>query len=193
MAITAGLIQPITLGNVGGQNPSPPIWPYNEVDSSTYKAGAILVVSAGAELTEATSGSAPISGIVGVALQAGQNIATAPEYPNYGITAASSGVDFSGPLLMSLATPNMIYEGTFANAGNDVAIGADGSDVFVKYGLTKDSGTGYWYVDKGLTTTNANVIVIGIKNVQDVTLGTTKGVRVYFMFLQDGTLYTTLA
>lgn len=190
MAIT--VIQPITFGNVGNTRDLP-IWPYNEVDSSTYKAGAPLVVSAGAELTEATSGSPPVTGIVGISLQAGQNIATAPEYPNYGITAASSGVDFAGPLLMGLALPSIIYEGTLCNAGADYAIGADGSNVFVKYGLTKDATSGYWYVDEGLTTTNANVLVLGIKNVQDVVLGTTIGVRVYFVFLQDGTKYTTLA
>jgi hypothetical protein len=189
MAIT--IIQPLALGNINNENI--PIWPYNEVDSATYKVGAPMVVSAGAELTEATSGSPPLTGVVGITLQAGQNIATAPEYPNYGITPTSSGVDFAGPLLIAMAMPGVIFEGTLCNAGADYVVGSDGSNVFVKYGLTKDSTSGYWYVDEGLTTTNANVLVIGIKNVQDVVLGTTKGVRVYFVFLQDGTLYTTQA
>jgi len=199
MAITASLIAPITASTPLGGFDVPSL-SYNDIDSATYKIGALLTPSAGAELTEATSGtsgSSPTTGILGVALQAASNLATAPEYPNYGNTyptgVASTGATAVTPLLFVPALPSLVFEGTLASNGADYAVAADGANLYVKYGLTKDTASGYWYVDVNSTTTNASCLVIGIKNVQDVVLGTTKGVRVYFVFLQDATLFTTQA
>src|SRR5271157_1005581 len=195
MAITASLIAPITASTPLGGFDVPSL-SYNDIDSATYKIGALLTPSAGAELTEATSAS-PTTAIIGVALQAGSNLATAPEFPNYGNTyptgVASTGATTVTPLLFVPARPSLVFERTLANNGADYAVAADGANLYVKYGLTKDSSSGYWYVDINKTTTNASVLVVGIKNVQDVTLGTTTGVRVYFVFLQDATLFTTQA
>ena len=189
MAIT--IIQPIIPSSIMGGFDIPTL-PYNDIDSATYKVGAPLVVSAGAELTEATAAS-PTTGIVGIALQAGTNLTTAPEYPNYGeiypTGAALSGAGAVSPLLFVPALPGLVFEGTFASNGNDVAIGADGSDLYVKYGLSKDATSGYWYVDKNKTTTNGSVTIVGIKNVQDIVLGTTLGVRVFFVFNITETIY----
>lgn len=165
-----------------------PIFAYNEATNSTYKDGALLAVSSGT-LVEATAAT-PTTGIIGVALQPGQNI-TNPGYPKYGEaypSGASTGQGSSTagvasavtPLLYVPAIPSVIFEATFASNGSDVAINT--TDMWTKYGLTKDSTSGFWYVDKNKTTTNGSVIVVGVKNPQDLTFGTTTGARVFFVF-----------
>lgn len=189
MAITASLIDKcIPAYTLGGFDI--PILAYNEIDSSTYKVGAALVDSSG-EITESTSSLSTTNILSGIALQAGQNIATAPEYPNYGLvypSGSSSGQASStagaatavAPLLMVPALQSVVFEATFANNNADVAINT--TDVFTQYGFTKDATSGFWYVDKNLTGANAACYVIGIKNPQDLTFGTTKGARVFFVF-----------
>ena len=190
MAITASLIAPLIAAyTLGGFDI--PMLPYNEANSATFKSGAVLTISSGGVLIEATDAD-PTTQIAGIAQFAGTNNASAPTYPNYGlIYPAGAGVNQASsvvgaalavaPLLVVPALPHVVFEGTMANEGNDATIAA--TDVWLKYGLAKDSGTGFWYVDKGDTTTNASVLVIGIKNPQDVTFGTTKGARVFFVIL----------
>ena len=197
MAITASLIAPmIAAYTLGGFDI--PMLPFNEGNSATFKAGAVLGISAASgTLVEATDAD-PTVQIMGVTIQPGTNNASAPVYPNYGLvypSGSSSGQATSvagaalsmTPLLFVPALPHVVFEATLANEGNDAATAA--TDVFTKYGIAKDSGTGFWYVDKGDTTTNASCLVIGIKNPQDVTLGTTKGVRVFFVFLTAQTAW----
>jgi hypothetical protein len=189
MAITASLIDKCfpayTLGGF-----DIPMLAYNEVDSSTYKVGAAIVDSSG-EMTESTSSLSTTNILSGIALQAGQNIATAPEYPAYGLvypagSTAGSATSAAGaalavaPLLYVPALQSVVFEATFANNNADVAINT--TDVFTQYGFTKDATSGFWYIDKNLTGANAAVYTIGIKNPQDITFGTTKGVRMFFVF-----------
>jgi hypothetical protein len=191
MAITAALISAIipayTLGGF-----DIPILAYNEVDSSTYKVGAALVDSSG-EITESTSALSTSNVITGIALQAGQNIATAPEYPGYGLVypAGSSAGQASStagaalavaPLLMVPALQGVVFEGTLAGGTGPEDEAILTTHVFTQFGLTKDAGSGFWFVDIDLTGANAAVYVIGIKNPQDLTFGTTKGARVFFVF-----------
>jgi hypothetical protein len=170
---------------------------YNEVNSATFKAGAILSPNGTAgELIEATPAS-PTTSIFGMAVQAGQNNAAAPAYPNYGGTypsgSSAAGAAAPGtaeavfPLLVVPALPKIVFEMTLANAGNDAAILAN--YVFTKFGLSKDATSGYWYVDVSKTTTSGSVIVIGIKNVQDIVLGTTIGARVFVCFNATETVF----
>jgi len=196
MAITASKISWIIPAYMAGGFDIPMLV-YNEGNSQTYKVGSPLAVSGG-KLVEATAAT-PTTGIAGFALQAGQNIASAPTYPNYGVIYPAGAANPQGsstagvasalaPLIMVPAIGGMVFEGTFASNGSDVAVSA--TDVWVKYGLNKDSGTGYWYVDKNLTTTNASVTIVGIKNPQDLVLGTTTGARVFFMVNDAETIWT---
>ena len=173
-----------------------PLFAYNEANSSTYKVGAVLVVSSGT-LIEATGGT-PTTGIIGVAMQPGQDLASAPLYPKYGLTypagsSAGQGSSSAGvasavaPLIFCAALQTCIFEATFASNGSDVAINT--TDMWTKYGVTKDSGSSYWYVDKNKTTTSASVIIVGVKNPQDITFGTTTGARVFFVFMNATTLW----
>lgn len=197
MAITAALIAPMVAATTDGGFDIPQ-YVYNETNSATFKTGAVLIQSSGT-LIEATTGVKTL--IVGVAQQAGTNNASAPVYPAYGGTypsgSATSGPSAAGtslatyPLLVVPALNDMIFEATFASNGSDVAINV--TDLFVRYGLSKDSGTGFWYVDKNLTTTNSAVCIVGVKNPQDITFGTTTGARVFFKFLAAATLYGATA
>ena len=173
-----------------------PLLPYNETTSAQYKIGAVLTINNG-YLSEASDADPTIQ-IVGVAVQPGQNLGTAIAYPGYGLvypSGASSGQGSSTagvasavtPLLMVPALPHVIFEATLANEGSDSAIAT--TVVWEKAGIAKDSTSGYWYVDIGDTTTNASCLIIGIKNPQDLTFGTTVGARVYFTFLAAQTAW----
>lgn len=189
MAITASLIAPIRAAyTLGGFDI--PMLPFNETNSATFKDGSVLTIASG-YLAEASDAD-PTTQIAGIAMQAGTNNGSAPVYPAYGLvypSGASAGQATSvagaalavAPLLMVPALPHIVFEGTAANEGNDAAIAT--TNMWIKAGLAKDSGTGLWYVDLGDTTTNASVLIIGIKNPQDLTFGTTKGARVFFCIL----------
>jgi hypothetical protein len=193
MALTASLVAPITAVSVDGGFDIP-TYVYNETTGQTYKNGAILVQSSGL-LTPASTGVTTL--IVGVAVQPGTNTSTAIVYPNYGNTypagSATQGTSTTGtasavtPLLVVPALPSIVFEGTFANNDTDTAIAA--TNLFVRYGLSLDTGTGFWYVDGNLTTTSSAVCIVGLRSPQDVVMGTTKGVRVLFKFLASATLY----
>jgi hypothetical protein len=183
MAIT--IIQPIAPANVLGKIDFP-LWPYTDASGATYKIGSALAASGG-DLVEATDAD-PVVGIVGFAMQPGSNI-VATHVPNqiYPAGAALSAAEAVTPLLVALALPGAVFEGTLANEGADHAAAA--TDIWAFAGLAKDSTTGLWYVDIGDTTTNASVLILGFKNQQDLVLGTTLGARVYFTVLHQDTIY----
>lgn len=195
MAITK--IQPIVPSSEMGGFDIPQLV-YNEANSSTYKTGALLTVSSGkmTEATSGTSGASQTTGVVGVALQAGQNLASAPVYPAYGVAypaglsvgqgSSSAGVaNAVSPLIYVPSHQLVVFEGTLASNGADVAVAT--TDAFALYGLVKDSTSGFWYVDKNSTGANAACMVIGVKNPQDVVFGTTTGARVFFVFINSAT------
>lgn len=158
-----------------------PMDEYTDASGATYKVGAALIQSGG-DLIEATSFTSTGGTLVGLAMQAGSNITgthVAGSVGNAGVVT---------PLLYVPALDTVVFEATFGTGGGDVAIAA--TDLFVKYGFSKDATSGYWYVDKARTTTNAAVVVIGIKNKQDVTLGTTVGARVFFKFIRNSTYWS---
>lgn len=72
--------------------------------------------------------------------------------------------------------PETIFRAVFGNAG---ALATPGpADVGVAYGLTIDSNSKYWYVDKSKTTTNAAVIIAALDPIDGQILGA--HVWVYF-------------
>jgi len=125
-----------------------------EAASETFKKGAVLVPSAG-YLSEA--GADPTN-ILGVALEDGNNGAAGANEIGY-----------------CPALPGQVFEGVIGAAS---AIAQ--TDLFTKYGLAQDGGTGVWYIDTSETTT-VSVVIIGFKD----PVGTTNG-KVYFVFIADG-------
>jgi hypothetical protein len=70
-----------------------------------------------------------------------------------------------------------VFRAMFGNNGS--AATPANTDVGVNYGLTIDSNSKYWYVDKSKTTTNAMVTVVALDPVD----GSTSGARVLVTFL----------
>ena len=78
----------------------------------------------------------------------------------------------------TLANPDTVWSaafGTTANATKPLI-----TNIGVAYGLTKDTGNSYWYVDAGKTTTSAAVIVVGLDPRDTPALGS----RVLFTFIE---------
>lgn len=182
MAFTLTKLKPLQAYSVDGGF-DVPLYPYTDADSATYLQGTPLIFGSGGNLVAASTG--PTTGIVGLSAQPGSNIASgAPLYNSVG----NAGVQT--PLLVVPALPNIIFEGNIGNGDADYA--ASQANVWVAYGLSKDTTTGLWYVDVSLTTTASAVVIVGIKNAQqgsnsDITLGTTVGLRVLFKFLYGAT------
>ena len=102
---------------------------FKEAASTTFKAGAPLVVASG----YANECGADPALILGIATKDGQGGATAG--------AKSQTV--------VVAHPGTIFLGNLSNSA-DNAVTAQ-TDIMTGYGIAKHSGTGKWYVDKGDT------------------------------------------
>jgi len=144
---------------------------YLEGANQTFNPGTPLVASGG-YLVAGTSPSP--SGLVGLSLAAGANLATAGAslpYPNLG-----------QPLCVP-TRPDIIFEGTLDVAAGNHALAA--TDIYAKYGIAQDPTSGNWYINQA-DTTNTRVVVVGL--VQDNPIGTVSA-RVYFKFLLSATIY----
>lgn len=179
MAFSTTILQPVKPQHIQGgfdfamEN-------YTDATGATYKVGALLIGSGG-DLVEGSSFTSTGGTLVGVAMQPGSNI-TGTHVAN---SVGNAGVQT--PLLYTPAFSEMVFT---ANIGsNDADYTPTQADVWVKYGLSRDSTSGYWYVDANRTTTNAACIVIGFANPSDIVLGTTVSPRVQFKFLAGATAY----
>jgi hypothetical protein len=142
-------------------------------------------------------------GVIGISYEAGHNYAStglgAP-IPFQPLTGLGSSLTFGnvpnepnasnipmgapftdGRLGFILPGPDTVFSATFGNNGNTATPAA--TDVGKQYGLTLDSNSIYWYVDKNKTTggTNTVLTVVGL-DPRDVPAA---GTRVLFVFLQN--------
>jgi hypothetical protein len=170
MAITAVPITQVkTLGaNTGPQVANPP-----EDAAETFKAGTVVALNGSGNLI-AWAGANPggAAAIAGISIVAGSNLsvaATAQTLTFGSVPNQSSAVNIpvgappnDGHCEIYTGSPNNVFQGTFGNNGNTATPAA--SDVGVHYGLSIDSGSNYWYVDKNKTTvgTNTAVQVVGV-------------------------------
>jgi hypothetical protein len=80
-----------------------------------------------------------------------------------------------------LPAPDVIFAATFGNNGNTAT--PANTDVGKQYGLTIDSGSNFWYVDKNKTTAGTNtVLTVTSLDLRDVPGA---GTRVWFTFLPN--------
>ncbi len=147
-----------------------------EKASQTFKDGTPLDLSTG--YYEAWGGTDPagLPVIVGISLVGGLNLTTAGvaqpsswgSVPNQ---STASNFFMTGPIptptpfagnIFALFGAGNIFTGLFGNNGSNQLPAL--TDVGVPYGLTLDSGTGYWYVDKNKATsgTNTAVVIVGL-------------------------------
>lgn len=177
-----------------------------EEASQTFMAGTPICVASGDGGLQAWGGTVGTNGtlaqgaIGGIAYEAASNLGAlgvgpAPMAP-FGGLGAVAGTFGSVPnesLAKNIAhgapindgrcgfysaTPDTIFSAMFGNTGNTATPAA--TDIGLYYGLTIDSNSKFWYVDKGKATqsTNTCVRIIGID--QRATVGA--GSIVFFVF-----------
>lgn len=151
---------PIVCGGPGLGINAHPVIDGLEVNSSTFSRGAVLIDSGSGTLQEA--GSDPTD-IVGIAILAGQN----------GTTKTTK---------FNPAIRGVVFEAQIDQEAGDLALLQ--THLWGKYGIAKDSSSGFWYIDVDKTGADARVVVVGFKD--DV--GDTKA-RVYFVFLSNNTIF----
>lgn len=176
-----------------------------EEASQTFKQGTPVSIAAGDGGVQAwtvnTQGPGQ-GGICGISYEAASNLsatgsgAPTPFQPFAGVGAVA-GIFGSVPNESSakniahgapindgrvgfiLPTPDIIFSATFGNNGNTATPAA--TDVGKQYGLTIDSGSNFWYVDKNKTTAGTNTVLTVIAlDLRDVPGA---GTRVLFQFL----------
>lgn len=134
-----------------------------EANSSTFKKGAVLQWNGSGRLAEA--GVDPVD-ILGVALEDGEN-------------GTSKACRFCP------AMPGVIFSGQIDDGTLNGTYALVAADLGTAYGLTKDAGTGYWYVDKSKTGAQARAIVVGFGSAAAADLNA----RILFIFKQGQTAY----
>jgi hypothetical protein len=80
-----------------------------------------------------------------------------------------------------LPTPSTVFSAILGNNGNPVT--PANTDVGKQYGLTIDSGSKYWYVDRNKTTAGTNTVLTVIA--LDLRDAPASGTRVLFVFLPN--------
>lgn len=116
-------------------------------------------------------GLAPYTGI-----GAQQTFSYVPNQPN-AVNIVRGAVMLDGRVGFYSPTGEFIFRAVFGNNGA-LATPAN-TDVGVNYGLTIDSNSKYWYVDKSKTSTNAVLTIVSLDPVD----GSILGARVLFKFL----------
>jgi hypothetical protein len=162
--------------------------------TQTFKFGTPVEITAadgGVKAWDGTTGqafvfgSATIGGIIGIAYEAASNLASTglgaptPFNPVVGLGAAvgtfgnvpnqasAKNISHGAPLNdgrvgVVLLGPQVLFSATFGNNGNTATPAA--TDVGKNYGLTIDSGSNFWYVDKNKSTVGTNTVltVVGL-------------------------------
>lgn len=178
MAFTTSTPVPIKwVGNSNPGNPAVTSGNVGEAASQTFKDGTPVAMSSGYYAAWGGTNPAGAAAILGVAIQAGQNLTTAgtaqhgsfgsvpnqSSAKNYFLTGPvdAAGVGGAGNPYYTWGNGNR-FTALFGNNGASATPAI--TDVGVYYGLTKDATTGYWYVDKNKTTvgTSTAVRIVGI-------------------------------
>ena len=162
--MATAVVKPITVGPNRGTN-AHASENLLEGASQTFKKGSPIIFTSGYAVT---GGSNP-GDIVGFAEEAGENNSTAG----------------AKKVRVLLADGGQVFEGTFANNGDAVALAQ--TDLGLDYGLTAQAVTGLWYVDKNITAgANARVTIVGFRDA----VGTSNA-RVYFKVQNDQVAHAT--
>ena len=171
--------------------------------SQTFQQGTPVQVTVADGGIKAWDGTTPITSahlIAGISYEAAHNYsatglgAPLPYQPVVGVGASvtfgsvqnqSSAVNIpmgapfaDGRMGFFQGNPDTIFSATFGNNGNAATPLA--TDVGLQYGLTIDSNSKFWYVDKNKTGTGAVVNVVGL----DPRYTPAAGTNVLFTFIQ---------
>lgn len=202
MAISAIPILPV--GTVSGN--SFRAYRLIEEATQTFLAGtpvAIAAADGGVKVWVANTQGPGQGGICGISYEAASNLAATgagitPMSPFVGVGAAAGtfgsvpnqasavNIAHGAPINDSrvgfiIPSPDVIFSATFGNAGN--AATPANTDVGKQYGLTLDSNSKFWYVDKSKVTANTNTVLTIIS--LDLRDAPGAGTRVLFTFLPN--------
>jgi hypothetical protein len=67
-----------------------------------------------------------------------------------------------GATIFNVAAPTTIFIGTIGTSATVLGVATNNNQVGVAYGLTKDTGNNFWYVDTNKTGGNAAVRIVGL-------------------------------
>lgn len=115
----------------------------NEGAAQTYKAGAILIKSAGQVVT----GAAAAVDILGMAIAAASGVTNTPV-----------------PFIMPMEDDE--FEATLTTSAFTYALA--GNELYNRYGLGLDATTRFWYVDQANTTNDAVIVTGFVSKIGDV-------------------------
>jgi hypothetical protein len=192
MAATSGVATPIQ-GYRGRGIPSGilPIRNYLEAATQTFLQGTPVQINAAGFLQAAAAITSVATAVVaGISLVAGANLGTAgvaqtqnltnkvPNQPNAVITPIGAPPN-DGTSQFILVSSDETFMGKMGNSNTAANAVLAQAQVGTLMGLTKDAGTGFWYVDNYITTTAAGACVVIDALVDPV--GTLNG-RVEFHF-----------
>ena len=170
-----------------------------EESAQTFKLGTVLALAAdgGVIAWAGATVSGALGSPIGISYEAASNLATTgkgapnPQQPVVGLGAAltfgsvqneSAAVNIphgaplnDGRVGFFTANPDNVYSATLGNAGSPAT--PANTDVGATYGLTIDSGSNFWYVDKS----KSNLVKVVDLDLRDAPAA---GTRVLFVFLQ---------
>ena len=171
--------------------------------TQTFQQGTPVQITTSDGGVKAWDGTTPITSahlIAGISYEAAHNLASTglgaplPYQPVVGVGASvtfgsvqnqSSAVNIpmgapfvDGRVGYFQGNADTIFSATFGNNGNAATPAA--TDVGLQYGLTIDSNSKFWYVDKNKTGTGAVVTVVGL----DPRYTPAAGTNVLFVFIQ---------
>jgi hypothetical protein len=150
-------------------------------DGATVAAGIAGISLENANNLGSTGSGAPVgfSPILGPGSVVG-NYAANPNQPSAVITPPMTPMS-DGRLRFLIAAPGTVFIAKIGTTGS-APIATAQTQVGIQYGLTKDSGNNYWYVDTSKTGGSAVLAVVGLSPLEPV--GTVGG-HVLFVFLNS--------
>ena len=165
MAITA---QPINQVKTVGSNTGPVVANPQEAATQTFKPGTVVALDGSGNLI-AWAGVDPagVAVLCGISIVGGSSIVTpgTPVVQHYGaVPNQSSAVNIAigappndAHCEIYTGSVTNVFRATFGNNGSTATPAL--SDIGKHYGLTIDSGSNYWYVDKNKATVGTNTAV----------------------------------
>jgi hypothetical protein len=173
MAATTGVAIPITslrvIGSVGAQAP---IRRVIEKAGQTYLLGTPVQIDTASGSVQACPSivSTATAVIVGFSCDYGANLATTgipqtlnqtghPQNQPNAVFIPVGAWPNDGTTGFIVASPQNVFAGLLGNSTTAASSTLAATDLGILYGLTKDTGTNQWYVDKAITTTAAGACV----------------------------------
>lgn len=149
-------------------------------DGTTLAAGVAGITMEAANNLGTTGSGAPVgfSPILGVGSVVG-NYAANPNQPSAVITPPMVPMS-DGRLRFWIAAPGTVFIAKLGTSATVTPVATAQTQVGLQFGLTKDSGNAFWYVDTNKTAGNAAVAIVGLSPLEPV--GTVGG-HVLFVVL----------